>query len=366
MNIRTEKGYDMKDLYELNERSKVWDMFVSSVCEDSVPYIVDEVEEENKIHNKYDKGYKYLFSVKKNFIDFVRIFMKIHLKEELNEENITLLDKEFITKEFGKQESDIIYEVKSKNKIIYFVLLEIQHKVDRKMAYRILNYMVEIWRKWEKNRDTEEKFVLPKIIPCVLYNGEDKWTAPIELKGLYDDVGEEEDYLVNLKYILIDIFRYKPDDLLKIGNMISSAFYLDTASKDNIEKRFNKLSKSLADMGSEDWKVFMAWAIKMFVIDEDKQEKLEEEILKEEKDMGNLARIGQEIFNDGVIAGRAEGREEGKMMSKVSSIKRILSKKIKSEPTKKIICKLEKLTLEELESIEDRIFEINSWEEIFE
>ena len=193
--------------YRPNIRKELEDIAVSCLREETViPYITESKDE---IHNVHDKGYKYLFSVKKNFIDFVKTFMKVQLNVELTEENITLMDKEFITKEFSKQESDVIYEVKSDNKIVYFVLIELQRKLDRKMAYRILNYMVEIWRKWEKNRNTKDKFVLPKIIPCVLYNGKEKWSAPVELKELYEDIGEEKEYLLNFKYILIDVFRYK-------------------------------------------------------------------------------------------------------------------------------------------------------------
>ena len=56
---------------------------------------------------------------------------------------------------------------------IYFILLELQSKVDNMMPYRILEYMVEIWRKDRKNNKNKE---LPLIVPCVLYTGKSKWT----------------------------------------------------------------------------------------------------------------------------------------------------------------------------------------------
>ena len=364
-------------------RKETWDMLISSVCEDSVQYQIDDVKDEEKIHNKHDKGYKYLFSVKKNFIQFVKTFMKVQINVELTEDNITLMDKEFITKEFGKQESDIIYEVKSENKVLYFVLLELQHKVDRKMAYRILNYMIEIWRKWEKNKVPGETFILPKIIPCVLYNGEDKWTAPVTLKELYDDIGENEDYLLNFKYVLIDIFRYKPEDLYNIGNVISSAFYLDIASKDKLWERLNSLSESLRHLDSESWKIFMTWVSKIFVIDEKNQIKLEEKLFKwEDDDMGTIERVRQEIFNDGVVEGKAlgisEGRAEGKIIGiregfnngmvaeRVASIKRLLHYKLKISLSSRRMELIDKAPIEKLSEIEMKIFEITSWKEVEE
>ena len=61
-----------------------------------------------------------------------------------------------------------------------------------------------------------------------------------------------------------------------------------------------------------------------------------------------------------------EGKIEDELEAKKSTIKRILTKKLKTEPSNKIINKLEKLTISELEDIEDRIFEIEDWEEIFD
>jgi len=111
------------------------------------------------------------------------------------------------------------------------------------MAYRLLNYMVEIWRKWEVSRGKKrEKFYLPKIISCVLYTGKEKWTAPIEFRDLYSDIKENEDYLINFKYILIDVHRYKSEELLKVGNIISSAFYLETSTKEELKKKTNNVS----------------------------------------------------------------------------------------------------------------------------
>ena len=53
----------MGEFYYFNERSTALKVIRNyGICEDTViPFIDDE------IHNKYDKSYKYLFSVKKNF-----------------------------------------------------------------------------------------------------------------------------------------------------------------------------------------------------------------------------------------------------------------------------------------------------------
>jgi len=275
--------------------------------------------------------------------------------------------------DFDKKESDLIYEVKIKSEKAYFVLIEIQSKSDRKMAYRLLNYMVEIWRKQEVNlRKKGEKFTLPKIIPCVLYTGKEKWTAPIEFKDLYGDI-KYEDYLINFKYILIDVNRYKPENLLEAGNIIASAFYLDMSTREDMEKRLENLAKTLAGADKKTIEEFMRWVINMFVFDEDKQKTIEEKFEKGEKEMGNLAKIGREIYEEGIEKGREEGIkrgieqgiERGVERGRIAAVKKILIKKLKEE-NPEVNMLIESASGDKLDELEDKIFEITSWEEVEE
>ena len=81
---------------------------------------------------------------------------------------------------------------------------------------------------------------------------------------------------------------------------------------------------------------------------------------------------------EGMLEGKAEGRAEGmlegsargKAEGKVFSIIKLLKKKMKNEPSQEIITKLESLSLDKLEEVEemvfDRIFTLDSWEEVEE
>lgn len=54
------------------------------------------------------------------------------------------------------------------------------------MPMRLLFYMTEVWRDILKNTDKNQRkrkaFKLPAIIPIVLYNGKNKWTANMNFK----------------------------------------------------------------------------------------------------------------------------------------------------------------------------------------
>lgn len=343
------KGMSQEDFSKELEKLRAFgDMFITTLKEESV------ILGREEIHNYHDKGYKYLLSIKKNFLEFIRTFMEINLDEEIIEENITLLDKEFITIDFDKRESDLIYEVKLKDKKVYFILLEIQSSVDRKMAYRLLNYMVEIWRKCESNRKKNKTFSLPKIIPCVLYTGKNKWTSPIEFKNLYEDIEGNEEYLLNFKYILIDVHRYNSNDLLKMGSILSSAFYMEKSERKTIEKRFNTLLGSLKYADKEEIEIFMRWLTSVFVIDEEKRERIDEKFIRRDEPMSNLTRIARSIYNDGEERGR------------ITSIKKLLSYKLKISLDSECMELINNISLPKLEEIERKIFEITSWKEVEE
>ncbi|WP_376774499.1 Rpn family recombination-promoting nuclease/putative transposase [Clostridium thailandense] len=100
---------------------------------------------DENINNEHDLGYKHILSHKKNFVEFLRSFVKKEWVELISEENLVLIDKEFILEDFKEEEADIIYKVNIDGKdIIFYILLELQSKVDFRMPIRLLMYMTEI------------------------------------------------------------------------------------------------------------------------------------------------------------------------------------------------------------------------------
>ena len=59
----------------------------------------------------YDSAYKYLFSNKRIFHQFLTKFVHEDLSKRIRLEDIELVDKSFVSDEFTKRESDIIYRI---------------------------------------------------------------------------------------------------------------------------------------------------------------------------------------------------------------------------------------------------------------
>ena len=163
-----------------------------------------------------DKSLKSLFDVKNHFIELLKTFVKEKWVKDLTEEKIELADKEFITENMHETRADLIYRVKDEN--IYFILLEFQSTVDRRMPYRLLSYMFEIWRRYEDKK-------LPVVIPCVFYTGNKKWNKKT-FRELFDVNKELKKYIPDFEYILIDVNNYTDKELLETSNLVSSIVYM--------------------------------------------------------------------------------------------------------------------------------------------
>ena len=162
---------------------------------------------DEKIYNRNDKGYKHLLTTKRLFVQLLKSFVQQRWAQKIEPEDITLVNTSYILPDFKNKEADLVYKIKIDGDEVYFFLLELQSTVDFQMPYRLLCYMVEIWRTDLKNTDSSvaarKTFKLPAIVPCVLYNGTDNWTAVRSFREMLERHEEFDEFALDFKYILI-------------------------------------------------------------------------------------------------------------------------------------------------------------------
>lgn len=191
------------------------------------------MEIKKDINNIHDKSYKDLLSNKEVFINMIDSFIDTEWAKFIKKsEDLFLIDKSYILSDYEELESDIVYRAKiGEEEVIFYVLLEFQSSVDYSMPIRLFGYISEIWRDVLKNIDKKtikrKDFRLPAIVPIVLYNGEDKWTASREFKNIVSRSEIFGDNIINFKYELLDVNRYEKEELVDLGNIISAIFMLD-------------------------------------------------------------------------------------------------------------------------------------------
>lgn len=278
----------------------------------------------NDVHHEHDVGYKHIFSHKGTFLELLRSFTKKEWANLIKEEDLILVDKSYILSDFEEEESDILYRVNiNGEEVIFYVLLEFQSKVDFQMPIRLLFYMTEVWRDVLKNTDRKEtkrkSFKLPAIIPIVLYNGKNSWTAKTSFREILSGNELFEDNILNFNYMLFDINRYSDEELYDISNLVSAVFLLDQEMDEKeLIRRLKKLIYILKKTSPEQFNVFKQWLKKIVKprLTEEMQKEVDDVLDKSNQEevevmVSNLGKTLEKMEKNAIEIGMKRGIEEG-------------------------------------------------------
>ncbi len=309
--------------------------------------------------NKYhDKIFKELFSNKKEVSIFLNKYLNLQgTKNEIKQEELEKCSTEFLTSDKKTLESDILYEVKGKER---YILIEHQSTVDVLMAERILEYCVEIIRMAKKQQEikTNKDFKLPAICPIVLYTGKRKWTAKTTYMELQENWYEMPKRL-ECSYELIDVNQYSKEELIEERTSISKAMLMEKISSD---KEFIEVLEQVVeqDLTKEEQEFLMDIIVNTAKekINKEKVKELKEKIIGkggENMVIENLSRIWDMHYERGVSEGKIVGMKEGKKAGIKTERKKIIMQMIKNNIKDDIIKKVTNTSEKELKKIKDKI-----------
>ncbi|TCO60226.1 Rpn family recombination-promoting nuclease/putative transposase [Caldanaerobacter subterraneus] len=336
---------------------------------------MDDKNVKEAVHNQHDKGYKFLLSSKRVFIELLRSFVKHEWVNDIDEANVVKVDKSFVLQDFADKEADLVYRVRLKEReVIFYILMELQSTVDYQMPYRLLLYMVEIWRSILKDVPKKESrrkdFELPVIVQIVLYNGSRKWTAKTSYKEILNSYETFGEYAVDFKYILIDVNRYTKEELFRLENLIASVFLLEQKVEfEEMMARLNKeLSNTLKKLNEDEILLFKAWFKKILLarLPEEERENIEriiDENKEVEKMISNLEKTILQEMKEREKKGMKKGIEKGMEKGIGVTVLKLLEKKFGSVP-EEYVKKIEGAGKETLLKIVDKIFEIDKIEDL--
>lgn len=189
-------------------------------------------DKDKEMHHIHDKSYKDLYSKKEIALDLFKNMIKEDWAKEITVENLSLVNKSFVTSDYEETECDIVYQAKIKDtEIFFYILLEFQSTIDYRMPLRLLFYMCEILRDYSKNanhKKYDKNLKIPAIIPIVLYNGQEVWQVPREFRKIIYNEKMFKNSLLNFQYDLIDINNgFTEEELIKSKNVSAAIFLLD-------------------------------------------------------------------------------------------------------------------------------------------
>jgi predicted transposase/invertase (TIGR01784 family) len=213
-----------------------------------------DTAKDRNIENPHDKRFKELFSDKKSFLSLLRDCVKEDWGKDINEDSLKKSENSFILQDFSEQEADIVYEAfLDGQKVVFYILLELQSSVDYRMPYRLLLYIVEILRYYYNHADTKERktkdFKFPAVFPIVFYSGGKSWTVPIHLNEMFDGYKRFGRHVLNFDYVLLDAKGFDEKDLKTFSSRLLAAILLLEKSENDVEV-YDSVRRSLSDIQS--------------------------------------------------------------------------------------------------------------------
>lgn len=330
--------------------------------------------------NLKDNGFKKIFGDKQLFTEFIKSFVNIDVLKDIKPSDIEDISGRFITRYDENRDSDTVKKINLKGKELFVIcLIEHQSTVHYLMSFRILEYMVLIWKDYIEKIDIEEQkrnknaypsklksFKLPPILPIVFYEGKKKWTSELEFKNkvILNDIFEK--YTPKFEYELVDLNEYTKQDLLKLNNLLSLILLIDKIKSSNDFELLKEIPKEYVDRVVEDTPnellKMIADIVKNFLervnVPPEEIENITEKIYErrfiemftmfEEYDVQATRKEAEEIgYKKGVQEGIQKGKLEGIKTYKIEIAKKLLRL---GESTDKIEILLE-LSKEQIEEI---------------
>ncbi len=271
--------------------------------------------------NIHDSGYKKLFSNRTIFRQLLETFVNQEWVHSLDFDTCEPLDKSFISEHYKETESDLIYKIQFQDREVYiYILIEFQSTVDPFMALRVLNYITNFYMDFLVNNKSVKK--LPAVFPIVLYNGEARWTAPVNLSELIEQTPPLGAFGLDFQYFLIAENQYSQEALLKIRNIVSTLFLAESYyDVEVLEVELLNLFSSEVD--KEAVSLFLNWFKQLAFhgrLESEDYESLES-IYRNEEEVKTmlvtaLEREREQIFQNGLREGEQKGKQEGLLEGK--------------------------------------------------
>ena len=139
-------------------------------------------------------------------------------------EHLDIRNRSYVDEQLRDRHSDIVYRTKMGNADAFlYLLFEHQSAPDRFFVFRLLCYMVNLWREYiDKNPKSQ---TLPVILPMLPYHGKSSWNVPEQLWKLVDCGDAFREYVPDFSFELYNLADFEDESLL-LGDFMAHGVVL--------------------------------------------------------------------------------------------------------------------------------------------
>lgn len=309
-----------------------------------------QAEGDDAANRLHDASYRQIFSHAQVVRSLLEAFVDVELLEGLDLERMERVETTFITKALERRISDMIWRIpraQNQTPVYLFLLMEFQSSPDKMMALRMLVYTCLLYQNLLKEEPDWLNDYLPPVLPLVIYNGKDRWSAKLSMRELFSPheleaiLSKQPDF----EYYLIDIARLELSREFKSSiTTLLFAFEQAKGAKE-LQALIPSLITLIRSAGSslldQD---LTAWIMELLKAHEAPVQDFALQSLDEVQ--GMLAENMGLWFADAKKAGLEEGRQEGRQEGLIEALSVILSTKFGEDPER--AQRLHALDLEQL------------------
>ena len=325
-------------------------------------------------YHHHDTGYKELFSYPEFVQQLLEGFAPAEIAGLMDFSTLKNHSGNYITPLFEEKFEDVVWSVEItwqglRQQVFLYILLEFQSSVDRTMPIRLMHYVACFYDHLLKNGTITAGEGLPPIMPIVLYNGAERWTAQ---QDIYDMVQPTppvflQAYQPHLRYYLIDEARYTKEELGQRQTPLSGVFGVENAGESwealqQAVDRIVAIIQADPNKGRID-RIVTRWLKRHLQRLDAHVELAQLNSLVEEKEMlaENLENLVRREWQQGMQQGMQQGRQEGE----AAIVLRLVARKFGVEVAEQYRHQIEQADADTLLEWSDRILIADTAEGIF-
>jgi predicted transposase/invertase (TIGR01784 family) len=270
-----------------------------------------------KIRNIHDKFTKALLSNKEMAVAFIESYLPTEINEIIETQSLEYIETSYITDDMRNVFSDLVVNVTLKNstKIKLCFLFEHKSYIDEETPFQILEYLALAYKNQRKEK---KKFEL--IVPILYYNGKTKWEYQ-PLYKLFDHFPASlQKYLPTFHTEFIDLRSLGEKAIEEVKNeLFKSALLAQFYYFEDINNRISEIAKNLSNhLDSNLVDIIFVYLLQNENL---KKEKLFDSLKTISGNLNNkVMSIYDELMQEGIKKGKAEGKAEGIAVGKAQGI----------------------------------------------
>ena len=305
----------------------------------------------------HDAAYKLLFSYPDMVRDLLAGFVPREWGEQLDLSTLERWPAGQVSDDLRRRHQDRVWRVRFRDRWLYvLVLLEFQSAVDRTMAVRVLAYTALLYQDLLRASSGP----LPPVLPIVIYDGSERWTAAKDVAGLSATPGEHlAPYQPSQRYFLLDVHGYT-DSLPEGRNRVAELIRLaGSRGLEEMAAMFAGLIEWLSEPEHEGLiRAFWEWLRQVHLPAHCQGAELPP--LENWREAGAMLNESVDDWTvpwreEGRAEGRVEGRTEGRVEGQIEVIYRMAARKFDAATAERLTGRLAEIADPE------RVGEVGEW-----